>query len=71
MMKEGIVQMICSNMKDMLKHLPRDMNCDRVSVHTLRKIFSDFFLKKNSAPDFSILEHSGPENLKKSRQKNS
>jgi len=29
MMKEGIVQMICSNMKDMLKHLPRDMNCDR------------------------------------------
>ena len=31
MMKEGIVQMICSNMKDMLKNLPRDMNCDKVS----------------------------------------
>ena len=31
MMKEGIVQMICSNMKEMLKHLPRDMNCDKVS----------------------------------------
>jgi len=29
MMKEGIVQMICSNMKDMLKNLPRDMNCDK------------------------------------------
>merc|ERR1712020_178427 len=28
-MKEGIVQMICSNMKDMLKNLPRDMNCDK------------------------------------------
>ena len=30
MMKEGIVQLICSNMKEMLKHLPRDMNCDKV-----------------------------------------
>merc|ERR1719210_1189250 len=29
MMKEGIVQLICSNMKEMLKHLPRDMNCDK------------------------------------------
>ena len=32
MMKEGIVQMICSNMKEMLKNLPRDMNCDKVSL---------------------------------------
>ena len=31
MMKEGIVQMICSNMKEMLKNLPRDMYCDKVS----------------------------------------
>ena len=31
MMKEGIVQMICSNMKEMLKNLPRDMYCDNVS----------------------------------------
>ena len=30
MMKEGIVRLICSNMKEMLKHLPRDMNCDKV-----------------------------------------
>jgi hypothetical protein len=30
MIKEGIVQLICSNMKEMLKHLPRDMNCDKV-----------------------------------------
>merc|ERR1719220_1496569 len=29
MMKEGIVQMICSNMKEMLKNLPRDMYCDK------------------------------------------
>jgi protein transport protein SEC24 len=29
MIKEGIVQLICSNMKEMLKHLPRDMNCDK------------------------------------------
>ena len=32
MMKEGIVQLICSNMKEILKHLPRDMNCDKVSL---------------------------------------
>ena len=32
MMKEGIVQLICSNMKEMLKHLPRDMNCDKVLI---------------------------------------
>merc|ERR1719414_622235 len=29
MIKEGIVQLICSNMKEMLKHLPRDMSCDK------------------------------------------
>jgi protein transport protein SEC24 len=32
MVKEGIVQMICSNMKEMLKHLPRDMHCDKVRI---------------------------------------
>ena len=30
MMKEGVVQMICKNMKSLLKHLPRDMHCDKV-----------------------------------------
>ena len=30
MMKEGVVQMICRNMKSLLKHLPRDMHCDKV-----------------------------------------
>merc|ERR1719323_890145 len=29
MMKEGVVQMICKNMKSLLKHLPRDMHCDK------------------------------------------
>ena len=32
MIKEGIVQLICQNMKELLKHLPRDMHCDKVSV---------------------------------------
>lgn len=32
MIKEGIVPLICSNMKEMLKHLPRDMNCDKVMI---------------------------------------
>ena len=41
MMKEGIVQMICSNMKEMLKNLPRDMYCDKVSFS--RKCRSLFF----------------------------
>ena len=31
MMKEGVVQMICRNMKSLLKHLPRDKHCDNVS----------------------------------------
>jgi protein transport protein SEC24 len=35
MVKEGIVQMICSNMKEMLKHLPRDMHCDKVCIKNL------------------------------------
>ena len=30
MVKEGIVQLICQNMKELLKHLPRDMHCDKV-----------------------------------------
>ena len=30
MVKEGVVQLICQNMKSLLKHLPRDMNCDKV-----------------------------------------
>ena len=38
MMKEGIVQMICSNMKEMLKNLPRDMYCDKV------RFFANVFL---------------------------
>ena len=30
MMKEGVVQLICENMKQMLKeNLPRDINCDQ------------------------------------------
>ena len=27
--------MICSNMKEMLKNLPRDMNCDKVNFQNL------------------------------------
>ena len=30
MIKEGVVQIICKNMKSLLKHLPRDMHCDKV-----------------------------------------
>jgi len=30
MVKEGVVDLICANMKDMLRnHLPRDLNCDK------------------------------------------
>ena len=47
MMKEGIVQLICSNMKEMLKHLPRDMNCDKV----LYKKFWKKNCRKNCAKD--------------------
>ena len=32
MIKEGVVQLICANMKSMLAHLPRDMNCDKVLI---------------------------------------
>ena len=31
MMKEGVVQLICANMKNILKeNLPKDTNCDQV-----------------------------------------
>ena len=33
MMKEGVVQLICANMKKILKeNLPRDTNCDQVLI---------------------------------------
>ncbi len=41
MIKEGIVQLICSNMKEMLTHLPRDMNCDKVNQKSNKQITSN------------------------------
>ena len=45
MMKEGVVQLICANMKNILKeNLPKDINCDQVSsksiilIHNILKI---------------------------------
>lgn len=31
MIKDGVVQLICRNMKELLKKLPRDRHCDNVS----------------------------------------
>ena len=31
MIKEGVVQLICANIKSMLADLPRDPHCDKVS----------------------------------------
>ena len=53
MMKEGIVQMICSNMKEMLKNLPRDMYCDKVSFFVI-VFFFFFFFSINSNTYFPI-----------------
>ena len=30
MIKEGIIDIVCKNMKEILQHLPTDQNCDKV-----------------------------------------
>merc|ERR1719385_432757 len=32
MVKEGVVEILCKNMKEMLRNLPRDTNCDKSSM---------------------------------------
>ena len=32
MIKEGVVEILCKNMKEMLRNLPRDTNCDKSSM---------------------------------------
>ena len=47
MMKEGVVQLICANMKKILKeNIPRDINCDQV-FYNLQIIFCDFLHYKS------------------------
>ena len=49
MMKEGVVQLICANMKNILKeNLPKDINCDQVSSKSIILIHN--ILKRTKIP---------------------
>jgi len=40
MIKEGVVQLICANIKSMIADLPRDSYCDKVSKNSSTFFFS-------------------------------